>query len=204
MIVPRPNKFYRCFFNWYIRHIIRRHFSELVIHNQAEVSQGALMVVGNHFSWWDGFFAWEVNRRIWKKNFHVMMLEEQIVKHRFFTRLGAFSIKKGSRDAIRSLDFGASLLSKSSNMLLVFPQGSIQSQHIEELEFQNGWFRMFQKAEKRPQMVFMICLTDYFSRPRPRLSIYLKNYHCDDLGDASKVAKAFNEFHKECKHNQKP
>jgi len=176
----------------------------MVIHNQTNVSDGALMVVGNHFSWWDGFFAWEVNRRIWRKNFHVMMLEEQIVKHRFFSRLGAFSIKKGSRDAIHSLDFGASLLSKPSNMLLVFPQGSIQSQHIAELEFQNGWFRMFQKAEKMPQMVFMVCLTDYFSKPKPRLTVYLKSLVLNDKSDASQIAKDYNAFYKECKHNQMP
>src|SRR4029078_9939760 len=96
----------------------------------------AILILSNHFSWWDAFFMVYLNIRLFKKRYHVMMLEEQLKKFRFFSHGGVYSVKKKSRDMIESLDFTCHLLENKKNLVQLFPQGDIQSQHVKYITFQ--------------------------------------------------------------------
>jgi 1-acyl-sn-glycerol-3-phosphate acyltransferase len=135
-----------------------------------------ILLIGNHISWWDGFIPYELNRQLFKRNFHIMMLEEELRKVRFFRHLGAFSINPGTRSAFDSLDYASNILRGKDNILVVYPQGEIQSQYNEEIRFRKGWFRIIKNAVNPVKIIFMANLTDYMSHRKPALNIYLAEY----------------------------
>lgn len=94
-----------------------------------------LLVIGNHFCWWDGFIQQRLNKTFFHRTQYVMMLEEQLRRNPVLSRCGAFSVRKNSRDAVRSLDYAASLLNDPANMLIFFPQGRIESIHKDSVGF---------------------------------------------------------------------
>ncbi len=78
MIPARHNTLYRKFFEWYISFMLWRNFDKVSISSDVKPKNTSMLVIGNHFSWWDGLFVGHANRKLFKKKFHVMMLEEQL------------------------------------------------------------------------------------------------------------------------------
>ncbi|NLF41900.1 MAG: glycerol acyltransferase [Bacteroidales bacterium] len=183
---------------------MKKHFSGFVIKGDIPKVEGPILLIGNHFSWWDGFIAWEVNRKLFRKKFFILMLEDQLRKFSFFSYLGAFSIKKHSRDALESIRLGSEILASGNNLLVLFPQGEIASQHQAKLVFQSGWYRMLNENSTNPGLVFMVNLVDYFSAPKPSLTVYLKSYKWTDNDTTDHISNAFNDFYQECKQKQLP
>ena len=52
----------------------------------------SLIVTPNHFSWWDGFFIYWTNKKLFNRKLYVLMLEEQLKRYWFFKKLGCYSI----------------------------------------------------------------------------------------------------------------
>jgi hypothetical protein len=98
-----------------------------------------LLVTPNHSTWWDGFFFYILNKRIWQRKGYLMMLEEQLCKYRFFSRIGAFGIEPGlARKSYEALRYSADVLRNPSNALCIFPQGVLRHAGVRPLEFQRG------------------------------------------------------------------
>lgn len=151
------------------------------------------MIIGNHFSWWDGFIVSYANHQLFSRRIFVMMLEEELQQRTFLRRIGAFSIKKNSRSAMESIQYALKVLETENNILLLFPQGNFQSLHQYPLCFEKGWFRILQQAPDNMQLVFMANLTDYFSQRKPNLSIYVQGV--DQVFESHKeVEQAYNSF----------
>lgn len=181
MIKAAHHPLYEVFFGAYLWAHMRVAFRYIRIQNNYADTGKPVLLISNHFSWWDGFIARHVNNKVFKRQLHVMMEEEQLIKHMFLRRLGAFSIKKNSRSAIESLHYATSLLNDPGNLLLLFPQGRFQSLHRQILTFEKGWFRIIQGSPSDIEIVFMAILTDYFSSPRPGLDIYIESITADTI-----------------------
>jgi len=98
-----------------------------------------LLIVPNHSTWWDGFFLYILNRTLLKRKLHLMMLEEQLRKYRFFSRIGAFGIEPGlPRKTYEALKYSAAVLQDPANALCVFPQGVLRAYAIRPLQYQRG------------------------------------------------------------------
>ncbi len=104
---------HRLFFTWFFRiysiQMIRWHFRKVTINGEFQDRGLPVMLIGNHFSWWDGFIANFLNIKVFHRKFHVMMLEEQLNSRRFLNKAGAYSIKKGSRSVIESMQYTVEL-----------------------------------------------------------------------------------------------
>ncbi len=135
----------------------------------------SVLLIPNHFSWWDGFFGWHINKQIFRKKFHVMMLEQELSQRMFFSRVGAFSVNLGSRSIIESLNYSIDILADPSNLLLMFPQGKLDSQHVNSVKFHKGIERIAARVSNT-RIIFAVCLTDYFANRKPTLTISLKEY----------------------------
>ena len=204
MIKASHNKLYEVFFDNYIRLLLKIDFREVnIIRPGLEDQEKAVLLLGNHFSWWDGFFARYINNRVFRRRFHVMMLEDPLKKRMFLNKLGAFSIKKNSKTGLESLEYAAGLLEDKNNLVLLFPQGSIQSHHNRPLTFEKGWFRILNKISGHFQVVFMAGLVDYFSHRKPTLSIYLENYNPGEPFNKEVFQDAYNAFFENCITQQK-
>ena len=131
---------FRPYLNW----IARKEFSG--VHLQGTLPQLnpelPLLLLPNHSTWWDGFFVYLLNRRIFKRELYLMMLESQLSTYRFFRRLGAFSVKADSpRDLQRSLNYSVELLknnSSRSTVLCLFPQGELTLWDARPLNYKGG------------------------------------------------------------------
>jgi 1-acyl-sn-glycerol-3-phosphate acyltransferase len=98
-----------------------------------------LLITPNHSTWWDGFFFYILNKRVWKRKGHLMMLQEQLSKYRFFSRIGAFGIEPGlARKSYEALRYSADVLRDPTNALCIFPQGVLRYSGVRPLEFQRG------------------------------------------------------------------
>ena len=98
-----------------------------------------LIVVGNHGTWWDGFFVYVLNKEVLHRRLYVMMLEEQLRKYPFFRRIGAFGISQGKVGGVRAaLSYSSDLLGDPSHCLCMFPQGTMHRLHDRPLGFRRG------------------------------------------------------------------
>lgn len=195
MIRTRRSKFYTLFFNWFIHRIIGRHFRRVMVVGEVTPRNRPVLLVPNHFSWWDGFIAWYLNEACYRRRFHIMMLEQQLAKHSFFSKIGAFSIQPGTRSILETLSYCKHILTGAENLLVYYPQGELASQHNHSVVFRAGIERILQ-AQSNACVVMVVALTDYFGFKKPTLVINQKEY----LGGPSnlELQNAYNDFLLEC------
>ncbi|MBN3035152.1 MAG: lysophospholipid acyltransferase family protein [Bacteroidales bacterium] len=203
MIRARQHPFYLAFFDVYTRIMLKSHFRRIVIQGEVNDRGQPILMIGNHFSWWDGFIARYVNMQRFRRRFYVMMLEEQLSKRMFLSRAGAFSIRRGHRSILETVAYARGLLSDPRNLLLLYPQGEIRSKYTRPLEFEKGWYRILRDSPGPFQVVMYITLVDYFSRRRPSANIYLEELLPEDSGSRDDVQRAFNRFLERCVALQK-
>ena len=118
----------------------------------------AILMIANHFSWWDGFFQLQLNLKFFKKKYHFMMLEKQMRKYSILRKIGASSIEKGSRSILDSLKYLVEVIQNPENLFLFFPEGKIKSIYTEEFKFEKGAINyILKKVTFDFQFVFQMC-----------------------------------------------
>jgi 1-acyl-sn-glycerol-3-phosphate acyltransferase len=195
MIEARHSRMYDVFFNWYLHSLFRKDFSRVDVVGRWPVHEQSDLVIGNHVSWWDGFWVYYLNKRFLKKKLHVMMLESQLKHRRFLTRIGAFSIEPGSRDMVHSLNYSAHLLQQPGHLVVMYPQGEIASLSAGVLPFKNGVVQVIKKASIQ-QVLFYVALLDYFSHRKPVLTLYLGTVSVEGC-TTNDLQKAYEQFYKQ-------
>ncbi|MBM3421102.1 MAG: glycerol acyltransferase [Bacteroidetes bacterium] len=194
MIRAGHRPFFVWFFRLYTNVNMKLYFSRVIVEGDTELPRKeSVLLIGNHFSWWDGFFALWLNERFWKLRFHVMMLEEQLSGRMFLSRIGAYSIKKSSRTVIDSLNYSSDMLSEKGNLVVIYPQGEIRSQYHRPAKFDRGIERIIRNARGRHTILFYVALVDWFSSKRPLLTLRLKRFDCDVAPGHSAIEQAYNE-----------
>jgi hypothetical protein len=226
MIPAKHTWFHIRFFRWYTNCRIRRNFSNIVIHEPFnDLSDKPLLIIANHFSWWDGFFILWLNNRYLKKQFHVMMLEDQLRENMILNKIGAFSIKKNSRDMVESLNYARNILrledlktirrgeaktlrrgeektlrrgdgkrSQRVPLLLMYPQGEIQSMHSRELKFEKGIEHITSGLEGKINILMVVVLIDYFSEQKPQVHFYFQQYPFQTSLSSQQLEITYNQF----------
>lgn len=188
------------FFQHYTRYLLRTRYNTVSIENHFADNGNAVLLIGNHVGWWDGFWAMYLNLKVLKRKFHFMMLEAQLMRYRFFNYTGAFSVNKGSRSVVESIRYASDLLNDSKNMLLMYPQGSLHSMYEHHFSFEQGIDRILKNRERKVQVVFSANLVDCFTEPKPSLSIYTENYEGAFTVEA--LEHAYNDFYTRCLEKQ--
>lgn len=194
MIPARHHWFYVTFFRYYTRFMLRWYFRKVVIKGDIQDRGLPVLLVGNHFSWWDGFFANYLNDVIFQRKFHVMMLEEQLKKRMFLNKGGAFSIRKHSPSVIETIQYTRGLLSDPGNLVTLYPQGEIRSMFDYPVRFEKGPEKFLRGLEGQVQVFFMTALIDYFSHTRPSVTLALREYEPGGRVCVSDMEKQFNQL----------
>jgi 1-acyl-sn-glycerol-3-phosphate acyltransferase len=188
------------FFIRYSIRKIKRNFHNVFISGEFREKNLPLLLISNHISWWDGFWAVYLNMKLFHRKFYFMMLEDQLKKHMFFNKTGGYSVKKGSKSIIETIDYTASLLADPKNMVLLFPQGKIESLYTKTIKFETGIEHIIKRLSSDIQVIFLVNLIDYFSNPRPGLYMYFKEYQGKDF-TTEKIQEEFNRFYYDCISN---
>ena len=125
-----------------------------------------------------------------------MMQEEQLKKNWFFNYTGGFPVSTNPRKAIDSIHYAAELLKNPNNLVLLFPQGKIESMHRHEFVFQKGIERLANTVNNDIQLVFLACLVDYYSFSKPTVNAYLSLY--SESYTRKEIQGAYNNFYNSC------
>lgn len=175
MIKPKHNKPIRWFFHHYIINLVQRNFHNVNFNAIAIDKNKSALLLANHFSWWDGFLMYYINHKLLKKRYHVMVIEETVKNISFFKYMGAFSISKNSKDILTSLSYAAELLNDPENMVLIFPQGKLYSNFVDEVAFEKGLQRITEKAAGKFQIIQAATFIESLEHKKPTANVYLSN-----------------------------
>jgi 1-acyl-sn-glycerol-3-phosphate acyltransferase len=197
IIKARHHWFIYPFFKFYATYKIWGHFNSVTISDGFTDKGLPLLLICNHVSWWDGFWVMYANLKVFHRKFHFMMLEEQLRKYKFFINTGGYSVKKGSRSVIESINYTIELLTDSKNLVMLFPQGKITSIYDQSFHFERGIERILKAVNGKVQIVFLANLVDYFSNEKPSLSIYLQEWN-SSYTCIEKIQEDFNRFFQGC------
>ena len=151
MIYPQNNKLIRGFFRLYLPWIIRRNFNEVKFDQVGIDPDKSILLLANHYSWWDAFLLYYVFSKLCNKRLYVMVLEETMKKQIFLKYIGSFSVNRNSRQAVASINYAAELLQNPQNLVLIFPQGALHSNFVSDVKFEQGIIKIIQKASNQFQ-----------------------------------------------------
>lgn len=201
MIKASHNPFLVWLFKLFTQIIIHAKFNKIFIEGDTGTPNSSMLVINNHFSWWDGFFINYLNNKLWKKNFYVMMLEEELEKRKFLSKGGAFSIRRNHSTTPASLIYAQNILKSNHNLLLMYPQGKLQSHATRYLHFEPGIEHLSRKTGTPIKMV--VTLIDYFGSPKPSAWLYLKDLKMNTKEPVN-IEQNYNDFMDECiEHHNK-
>lgn len=202
MIISRHHIVLYPMLKWLSLFLIKRNFNSVKIIGAFADSGKPVLVVANHVSWWDGIWVMHLNLKTIKRKFHFMMLEEQLKIHWYFQYSGGYSVKKKSRSIIDSINYSIELLNQPGNMVLMFPQGRIQSLYQNKVVFEKGIERIIHNISPDIQILFVANLIDYLSDSKPNLFIHLKKFVAKDFHQLN-IEGEYNKFYEQVLNTQK-
>ncbi len=202
MIKPQKNLLITGFFNWYISRIIKRNYHSVNFNKVALDPAKPVLLIANHCSWWDGFILRHINRIYFKKKFHAMVLEETMQKVKFFKYLGGFSVKPGSKNVLQSLTYAAELLNDPQNMVVIFPQGKLYSNFVDEVVFEKGLFKITELTTVGFQYVFAAMFTENFDQKKPTVNVSFNVMQKADIADATELQNTYQQHYAQAKQRQ--
>ena len=174
MIYPQNNKPIHWFFHHYIGFIIKRNFKAFNFNHIAVDPDRSILLLANHFGWWDGFLLYWLNHLLFKKKFRIMILEDTLRKVFFLKYMGGFSIVKNSRSMIESLNYAGELLNDPQNLVLIFPQARLYSNFVDDIHFEGGLLKIIKQAAGKFQYVFVATFIEYFQHKKPTVNHYVQ------------------------------
>ncbi|WP_165852101.1 1-acyl-sn-glycerol-3-phosphate acyltransferase [Mucilaginibacter terrenus] len=184
-------------FRTYVNRLVKNEFHEITYNNVLIDPERSVLLIGNHFSFWDGLILFYLNEKLFKKKFHVMILEETARKSSMLRYGGAFTVNKTSKDVIASLNYAAELLKDPSKLVLMFPQGKLFSNFVEEVKFEKGVMRLIDKAGERCQVIFAATFIQYFRHKKPNVNVYLEAPVREYAGlDITKLQNDYQQLYK--------
>ncbi|MET3978693.1 1-acyl-sn-glycerol-3-phosphate acyltransferase [Mucilaginibacter sp. UYP25] len=198
MIPARRVKLFSNWFAMYMRYRMRKAFNRLVVANKVVIKPGhSILLLCNHFGWWDGFLAnylayWHLFRKS-----YVMMQEDHLKKRMLLNLFGGFSINRSSREMVKSLQYAAGLLNNPENLVVVFPQGELISNHTNEIKVEKGIERLIKNIKGPCQIVYNCALIDYFESLKP--SVFFHLFDCGIAGEVpfDELVEKINTCHQQ-------
>ncbi len=163
----------KAFFQLESKFIFPRKFSKIKINTVSIKTGHSILLLQNHFSWWDGFLGNYLTYKYLGKNFHVMVQEDQVKKHPYLKYRGAFSVKKESREMLQSLKYASKLLEDSKNLVQIFPQGRLQSMHVQNIELAKGVNWLIRETKADCQVIYNAVTVDYLEGFKPTVTFNL-------------------------------
>ncbi len=180
MLKVRRSRLYTLWFGWYSRRQFRRYFNSVRVFMEAGVREMDLrtpvIFYANHAYWWDGFWSQLCTEELFDQRLHIIIEFQQLQKHRFFTRIGAFSLDRSRpRSWPVTIRYAADLLTDDNerqNALWIFPQGKIEHVDKRPLVFFKGTASIVSRVLEKIQRVYVVSIVsriEYLDEQKPEL-----------------------------------
>ena len=166
---------------YFLTWLFKSRFNKLVIKQTTIYKNHSYMLMSNHFSFWDGFWACYlmlngIHQSGNIKGFYVMILEKQLQKNMFLRYFGCFSVAPGKASISESLDYAAQVLNTPGNVLLMYPQGNLESQYVRKIIVKEGIGEIINRVTGNCQLVWSSNFLEYFESFKP--SVYFNLLDC--------------------------
>lgn len=205
MIRAKHNKYWVKFSKFYTKALIGFFFRNVRFEGAYQENNMPILLLSNHFSFFDGFIQILLNDKVFKRQYNFMMLEKELKKNMVLTKIGASSMCKGHRSSIESLKYAVEMLSDPKKLFLFFPEGRIKSLYTRNFVFEKGMLNyILEHKEKEFQLVFNINLIEYGPHLRPEISAYYQTFSTDVTTTSEDIENAFNTFALSCIEKQNP
>jgi hypothetical protein len=186
------------FINWFFR----RRFNKMVIRDIDIKAEHSYLIMCNHFSFWDGFWAaylclHAIHKKQEMKGLYFMSLKKQMQMKPLLKYLGCFSIAPGTTSVNESLDYAAELLSKPGNILVLYPQGNLESNHVRKIAMKkDGLTYIVPRINGDCQLIWSSNLIEYFESLKP--SVYFDMLDCGTNHDFDfeQITSKINAHHR--------
>ena len=170
-------------FQPYLTWLFKRNFHEIQLLGTLPKIPDDLpvLLLPNHSTWWDGFFVYLLNKKIFHRTAYLMMLEKQLSKYKFFTKIGAYSIEpENRRHIIESLEYTVELLNQEMSLVSVFPQGQLLPWHTRPLGYKRGVEWILRKYRKSVTVLPLAIRTEFLGEKRPSVFFLFGTVHSFD------------------------
>lgn len=165
-------------FQPYLMWLFKRHFHTIqLLGTPPKIpTHLPLLLLPNHNTWWDGFFVYLLNKRIFRRTAYLMMLETQLSKYRFFAKIGAYSIEPKRRQGIvESLKYTVELLNQGTPLVSIFPQGELLPWHTRPLDYKRGIEWVLREYAKPVAVLPLAIRTEFIGEKRPSVFFLFGN-----------------------------
>ncbi|MEQ8579811.1 MAG: lysophospholipid acyltransferase family protein [Balneola sp.] len=172
-IPAKESRFLIWFFDLYTRWLLRRRFKNIFIKQVYKPGADTKTVYFiNHNLWWDGLLPLYLSRNVFHQTARAFMEDKQMRKHRFFSKIGAFSINLSDpRSTLRSLRFAIDSLNKPNSSLYIYPEGEITPVSASKPEFKKGMAWLYQNTDIEIDFVPIAFYSHSFRDSKPELYI---------------------------------
>jgi hypothetical protein len=156
---------------------MKKHFYSVHLYGEVPQIQDDLPVIllPNHNTWWDGFFAYLITSNVLSRPIYLMMTEEQLQNYPFFSRVGAYSINlKNRKRMLDSLDYTHKILmGYDRKAVCIFPEGELKCYHVGSMEYKRGIQWIMQRLQREVNLVQMAIRIEFLEQQRPEVFIKL-------------------------------
>lgn len=173
-------------FHVYVFRMLKKHFTSVALLGKFPKLDPILptLLIPNHNTWWDGFFAYFFNETVTKQNIYLMMLNEQLKKYPFFSQVGAYGIDPDNpKSTLTSMKYTLELLDQPTSpksMVCIFPQGELQSWNPQGLRFKSGIDWLIRKWESPINLIPLAIRAEFLDDQLPQLFFMAdRNYILD-------------------------
>ena len=177
MISAEKSPFFEKIFNFYNTRLLKKNFFKIHLKEADSLNKRdkstPTIIYCNHSNWWDGLILFYLSKNIWNSDSYVMMEIEQLSKHKFFRKLGAFSVdKSNSRTAYEAVAYSVNLLKNSGKTLFIFPQGKMLPNDTRPFQFYNGVIKIIEKLDEI-NLFSLSFRYEYLMEQRPEVFLQL-------------------------------
>ena len=185
---------------WFLSLLFKGYFKKIII-KECSIREGqSYLLLCNHFSFWDGFWGAYLMHRVFQRRnlmrkVYTLTLKKQMENHPWLQYLGCFSIDPGKPTVIESIRYARKVIQTPGNILLVFPQGKLESSHVRTLQLEKGISSIASKVHSPCQIIWCSNITEYFESSKPTL--YMNLLDCGSVQDFNfeKLNREINLFH---------
>ncbi|GAB3936167.1 1-acyl-sn-glycerol-3-phosphate acyltransferase [Mucilaginibacter myungsuensis] len=180
-----------------------RFLNKKIIHDVPIKPGHSYILMCNHFSFTDGMYAYYLSNKVfWGKDkmqrLYAMSLKKQMQKNSWLQHTGSFSIDPGKRSIKESFAYAGEVLSTPGNLLLYYPQGNLESQHITHIHFESGLAEIVPLIQGKCQIIWCSVVLEFFESIKPSAHFNMLDLGTNEDFDFEAVKLKVNEFHREC------
>jgi len=202
MIPHKRNAAIQKLFHRYVNYRVRKAFN-VMPYNHVNIKRNhSILLLCNHFSWWDGFWAGWLTDQYLHRDFYIMMQEDHLESRKWLGYMGGFSINRQSKEVINSLNYAAGLLNEPRNLVTVFPQGALMSNHSEDIHIEKGIGHIIKKIKGDCQIIYYSAFIEYFESFKPSVYFHLLDCGTNHNFDFEQLKSAISTHHRQALKEQ--